>query len=323
MRGGNQQGTVRAFEALWVTACTFFCSAFVIFIGLAFRFRGVEGWLGGGQLFAGAAASFLLLRSGTVHRVGVVLSGLFLYAVISAGTAMLAMSLATWNLPLWDGALLRVDRAMGYDWLTYTMWVESHPHLQLLYGISYSSILWQPAVICLALPLSNRDERLLRYLCATFATLIACTAIFAVMPVTTAWIYEHSLTTAQMDMLHLQRPDKGWVHELLEIRAGRARLVGWGIDAAIIGFPSFHCAAGVLNTWAVWKNRSLRSLFLPLNAAMIAATPLGGGHYLIDLIAGTLVAIAGIHLARGLSSALAGDFAWRLRPVPLPAGTMG
>ena len=37
----------------------------------------------------------------------------------------------------------------------------------------------------------------------------------------------------------------------------------------------------------------LRPVAIPLNLAMIAATPLGGGHYFVDIIAGIVVTVCG------------------------------
>jgi len=56
--------------------------------------------------------------------------------------------------------------------------------------------------------------------------------------------------------------------------------------AAFITFPSFHAAAAVLALWALWSVWWLRPLALIANVSMLLATPLVGGHYFVDVIAG-------------------------------------
>ena len=62
----------------------------------------------------------------------------------------------------------------------------------------------------------------------------------------------------------------------------------------LVAFPSFHTAAGLLYIWAFWPLRLLRWPAIVVNCAMIATTPLGGAHYVIDLLAGAVVAFAAI-----------------------------
>lgn len=94
-------------------------------------------------------------------------------------------------------------------------------------------------------------------------------------------------------------------YRLNELRSGQGRIVDWGIDPGIIGFPSFHCVAALLNGWALWKIRSLRLCGLVLNLFMIAATPIMGGHYLLDLISGAIVAVISVSLAESVYPVLA------------------
>ena len=53
----------------------------------------------------------------------------------------------------------------------------------------------------------------------------------------------------------------------------------------IVTFPSFHAASAMLYAWALWPLRWMRPIALLVNGTMLAATPLNGGHYFIDVIA--------------------------------------
>jgi len=68
--------------------------------------------------------------------------------------------------------------------------------------------------------------------------------------------------------------------------------------AGLVSIPSFHAAAGVLFIWASWGWRTLRWPILLLDIAMICTAPVNGAHYLIDLIAGCVLA-GGVVLAIG------------------------
>jgi hypothetical protein len=70
------------------------------------------------------------------------------------------------------------------------------------------------------------------------------------------------------------------------------------LTLGVLTFPSFHAVSAVLYAWAFWPIRWLRPLALLCNGAMMAATPVGWGHYLVDLLAGIVVAAAAIYAAR-------------------------
>jgi membrane-associated phospholipid phosphatase len=72
----------------------------------------------------------------------------------------------------------------------------------------------------------------------------------------------------------------------------------------------------VLYAWALWPARWLRPILVLANAAMLAATPIDGGHYFVDLFAGMAIAIAAIAAARRVGQIIADRHAGRMLPVP-------
>jgi hypothetical protein len=91
----------------------------------------------------------------------------------------------------------------------------------------------------------------------------------------------------------------------------------------IVTFPSFHAASSVLYAWALWPVRWMRPIVVLAFTAMLAATPINGGHYLIDIIAGTAIAVLAIVAARRAGRVIA---RWPVRgaagalvPVAVPA----
>jgi len=70
------------------------------------------------------------------------------------------------------------------------------------------------------------------------------------------------------------------------------------VVVGMITFPSFHAAAGVLAIWAFWGVWWMRPFALIVYIAMILATPLVGGRYFIDVLAGVGLAVLAIILAK-------------------------
>jgi membrane-associated phospholipid phosphatase len=75
--------------------------------------------------------------------------------------------------------------------------------------------------------------------------------------------------------------------------------------AGLVTFPSFHAASALLYTWAFWPVRWFRPVVVVSNGAMLASTPIVGGHYFIDIIAGIAIAVLAIMAARILTRRLA------------------
>jgi membrane-associated phospholipid phosphatase len=72
----------------------------------------------------------------------------------------------------------------------------------------------------------------------------------------------------------------------------------------VLTFPSFHAASAILYAWGAWPIRWLRPFSLLGNGAMLLSTPIGGGHFLVDVLAGIVVATAAIYAARWIGGSL-------------------
>ena len=88
------------------------------------------------------------------------------------------------------------------------------------------------------------------------------------------------------------------------LRDGSLRALDLFQLGGVVTFPSFHAAAAVLYAWALWPVCWIRWLALLPNAAMLVATPIGGGHFLADVIAGIIVAGLSILAAGRIASTL-------------------
>lgn len=88
------------------------------------------------------------------------------------------------------------------------------------------------------------------------------------------------------------------------LRDGTLTILDWSHIDGLVTFPSFHTTAAILLAWSMRNVPIARWVFLVLNILMIVATPTHGGHYLIDVLAGAVLAVASIAYVN-----------WQQRPV--------
>ncbi len=80
------------------------------------------------------------------------------------------------------------------------------------------------------------------------------------------------------------------IRHLESLRRGTTHVVKLDDLEGLIIFPSFHAVAAVVFCWAIWPVRRLRWFFGPINLLMLAATPIDGAHYAVDILGGAAVA---------------------------------
>jgi hypothetical protein len=228
------------------------------------------------------------------------------------------------DLPMQDSTLLAIDRAMGFDWAAYVRFVDDRPALASWLNCAYAMIGWPLFAIPVVLAATRRYQRIEEFTFAFVASLVVTTLISALVPAIGVYqqigldpaALKNINPGAYLDQLRDLPPTRDGVLRHLE-------LLGLG---GIVTFPSFHAASAVLFAWAFWSVKWARPLAFVINGAMLAATPLNGGHYLIDVVAGVAVAAAAIVAARRIGQVLARQVLARQvlarRPMaPLPAPT--
>lgn len=207
------------------------------------------------------------------------------------------------NLPLRDATLLAFDRAIGFDFRSLLNFVNDRTWLIFILAAGYRAISWPICVIVVALPLAGHYRRTSEYICAFMLALIATTCISALVPAIGVYSV---MGLAASDFPNIV--PQGYYDTLRDaplLREGSLRVLDLFHLAGVVTFPSFHAAAAVLYAWALWPLRWLRPLNLLCNGAMLVATPVGGGHFIADVIAGMAVAVASIHAARRIARTLA------------------
>lgn len=210
----------------------------------------------------------------------------------SAATSVLNYFLlraAGHRIDLW---LAGVDRSLGIDWPAMMAFVAAHPLLNLVLRIAYVSVLPQVALLLILLGLWRQPARIYDFCLALAIGAIVTIAFWTVFPSFGAF----SVFQLPRDVSLYLHPElgPGYAQELIALlRGGPGRITPHEIKG-LIGFPSFHAAMAVL---VVWYGRSLRHVRWPLlacNIAVLIATPIHGGHFVVDVVAGVAVAAAAV-----------------------------
>jgi hypothetical protein len=251
-----------------------------------------------------------------------VLGGIAQLTLITALMTPLTYVAAASNLPMQDANLLAIDRALGLDWPAYVRFVNDHPLLAIWLSYGYSMIRWQLFAVPVVLAAVAHYRRVGEFAFAFGAALIATTIISGLVPAIGVY-QEIGLDPASLKNLHpLAYLEQ--VRDLPPARDGTLRHLSLLGLAGIVTFPSFHAASAVLYGWAMWPAKWMRPIAVLANGAMMAATPIDGGHYFVDLFAGIAIAVLAIVAARRCGRLVARRQAGRageaLVPAAVPAG---
>ena len=198
--------------------------------------------------------------------------------------------------PLQDQALLAIDRALGLDPEPIARFVNDHPWLADILSRSYGLIKWPLLFIPIVLTLTARYVRLQLFMLAMSLALAITIAISALVPAIGTYY------ALQLPAAHL--PDintaiyAGQLRDILGLRDGSLHELQLFKLSGIVSFPSFHAASAVLYMWALWPVRRIGGIAAALNLMMIAATPVIGAHYMIDVAGGIALAAGSIWAAK-------------------------
>ena len=193
------------------------------------------------------------------------LRGLAFLVVYSATYAVLMDAAAAGHTTLYDDYLIAADAAMGFS-------VADMPRGGMLLELAYFSFLPQLALAVWFLS----DTMFLRRFAVVATVAVICLIL---LPCRGNYTGDHGLTAIASHFDSL----------------ATATTVTWRTSEGIITFPSVHTAVATLLIAGFWKTR-LALPMLMLNGLMIVSTLPVGRHYVVDLLAGGLIALAAILL---------------------------
>lgn len=237
--------------------------------------------------------------SGRYQRVSFVFGSATQLVVITLLITPLTYIAAAASMPLQDANLAALDRMLGLDWRGYVAFVNRSPQLSAFFALGYGMISWPIFFIPVLLAMQRHFGRLQQFTLAFLLTLIATTVISTLVPALGAY---HQLGIRPEDYSHF--PPLGYLDQLRDfplVRDGSLRDLDLMRLVGIITFPSFHSAACVLYIWVFWPIWWMRPAAVIVESAMLLATPVGGGHYFVDVFAGIGIAALAIAAARSIS----------------------
>lgn len=226
--------------------------------------------------------------------------GLSQALLFSAAGSILSYLLARSGGGLWDETLTNWDRALGFDWLAYAFAIDTHAWAAMLLRICYESLIPQTIVVILALGFSGRIDQLRTFILAAMLSGSTAVLLSPLFPAVGNFSYLDLNHSAFANVW--QSSNLADVRDFLAVRSGTLATLDLRTMQGIIVFPSYHGALASVTLWAFWKSglRWLRWIGGAVAVTTIAATPVFGGHYLVDVIAGNGLAVVSIVAARRL-----------------------
>jgi len=200
-----------------------------------------------------------------------------------------------------DALLERGDRALHFDWLAVYRLVAGHPALQWLAEAAYASIWVTPWVIIGWCAWHARQADARRFIAAFWLGAMLTLLLFPLLPARGALAY---LWRGPIPYVPLEGLAQGHIIPLL--RAHALPRVDLGALQGLVCAPSFHTVSAAIFIASAWPHPPLRRWLVPLNAAMLLATPVEGTHYLTDMLLGLVVAATALATVRAVERGWAG-----------------
>lgn len=192
----------------------------------------------------------------------------------------------TLALPLLDATFERIDLRLGFDWVGFYRAVNLHPVANGVLRLAYASLLPQILAAILYFAATGRDDRSYELWWTAFATLAVTAVLSGWFPAAGTF---HHYAMGLDRAVHLPH--------FFALRDGSVLHFVVGQLQGIVTFPSYHVVLAILFTYAYRGTRFFVAA-ATLNTLMLVSTPIYGGHYLVDMIGGGLLAALSIWALR-------------------------
>lgn len=229
----------------------------------------------------------------TVSTVKHLTAAKIMMIVFAAALTIFSYLATATDWPLMDAYLARADSAFGFNAIGMVSAINEHPLLPRLLKISYDSLIYQSIAIPIVLAVFAPPARLYEFV-ALFCVsgLMACVGMAFVPAAGTVDFYQ----PADNIRGYFGEGATGYLPTLHALRS----LAPYQITQlyGLVTFPSFHTVLAVIFTYVSRGRWYVLLPMIALNVLLIVGTIPEGGHYLIDVIAGALIAVASIYAVR-------------------------
>ena len=184
-----------------------------------------------------------------------------------------------------DPLLEHGDRLLHFDWVSLYLFTAHHRYLQVAGATAYQSIYLIAAVLLFQFAWTNRRAEAHRFLVCFWMAAAATLVVFRWLPAVgpLAMLWKGAVPYMPQSALYQAR-----LVPLLQQH--RLRFVDVEALHGLVSAPSFHAACSMLYILFARRMGRLRVPLVCLSLLMLAATPVEGTHYLVDIIAGVFVA---------------------------------
>jgi len=238
---------------------------------------------------------------------------------MSASFSLLNFLLLTVAGPRIDQPLAAIDRALGFDWPATMALMVHYPIVNAIFQLFYLSVLPQIALLLILTGIFGRFETIYDFSIAVALGAAISIGVWTMAPSFGAFsVYALPHNIANHLALAL---DHRYAQQLIALLTQGPGHISPDDAKGLIGFPSYHAALAAIAAWQAWGIRAARWPFAAVNAVVLVATPVQGGHHVVDVIAGLGVAAISIALAHAICR-VASRTRWsRAAPalVPTPA----
>ncbi|HKI37714.1 MAG TPA: phosphatase PAP2 family protein [Gemmataceae bacterium] len=189
-----------------------------------------------------------------------------------------------------DAQLARIDAWLGVEVPDVLRLMEQVPAVGRVLEVCYGTLIFLMTLAIMVPPLCGRMASAKEFALSSVAAAAISLPLFAAFPALGPWSYygyaPSSPQAESMQVLLALKGDDGFVLDLSDLNG-------------VICLPSFHTILAVLSATALWSIPYLRWAAAALAVLIVLSTVATGWHYLVDVMAGLLVAPASVAAARG------------------------
>lgn len=217
--------------------------------------------------------------------------------LFSALGSILSYLLARGGGSLWDSTFTAWDQSLGLEWLGFVRAVDRHDWLVTALRLAYASLIPQIILLVLALGFAGRLEKLRAVMLGAILCGTVCVLASPFFPAVSNYV--HLGLTAE-DFRNVD-PWAGYIHlaDFNALREGTMASLDLSLMQGIITFPSYHAGLSAVTLWGFWTSglNWLKWTGPIVALGTIVATPVDGGHYFVDVLAGITIAAVSIAIA--------------------------
>lgn len=256
-----------------------------------------DGWSILVSVWASSGALILLAQKNAIsQKLYTLVTGLAV--TLSLWPSLKILNHLTMSIPfeLADNQLSQWDKLFGFDWLSYIHFLDDYPKIISMMNLAYGGLINYCCIAFLAIIFIFDCKRAIEFVC-----LFVFSAFFTILsgvffPAKGAMVF-YSPPGDQFQFVKTNMGTYFW-KPLESIRSSESVELVVTQLPGLVAFPSFHTAMGVI---VIYAARGVIGIFAPallVNVLMIASTPLFGGHYIVDVLAGIFTAVGTIVVYR-------------------------